>query len=334
MSRSDHSNRQGLRLLSEIFSDALRMLEDAQIKPPTTVATIDPRSSLLEECIELCRRGDALHEEPVRTIHHFACTGGTLVSKCIAAMPNVQLLSEVDPLSTLGREPGKPRFAPTDLITLWAQGTRPATQADIIESFLVLLKSTLEKTRLSGGYLVLRDHSHSHFCVGSFVRERPTLRELVGRIAPTLSLVTVRNPIDSYTSLVRNRWVHFKPETFEEYCSRYLAFLDAHRGLPVVSYEDLVRDPSVTMKVVCQILKLPFEETFGQLHAVFALTGDSGRRSKHIGHRPARDERRGYEIEAVESPSYKVLVQELSARALARSTCSAQSSVHSRIDPE
>jgi hypothetical protein len=334
MSRSGHSNDQGLRLLSDTVSEALRLLEDAQIRAPTIAATIVPTSSLLEECIELCRRVDALHEEPVRTIHHFACTGGTLVSKCVAAMPNVQLLSEIDPLSTLGSVSGKPRFAPTDLLTLWAQGTRPATQADIIDSFLVLLKLTLERTRQTGGYLVLRDHSHSHFCVDSFVRERPTLRELVDRIAPTLSLVTVRDPIDSYTSLVRNRWVHFRPATFEEYCSRYLTFLDAHRALPVVSYEDLVRDPSATMMVVCQILQLPFDETFDQLHSVFTLTGDSGRRSKNIGQRPVREERREYEFEASASPSYHALVKTLSARAPAKPTYSALASVRSGTEPK
>ena len=33
----------------------------------------------------------------LRTIHHLACTGGTVISKCLAAMPDVALISEVNP---------------------------------------------------------------------------------------------------------------------------------------------------------------------------------------------------------------------------------------------
>ena len=40
-----------------------------------------------------------------RAIHHFACSGGTVISKCVAAMPHVALLSEVNPLNRFGADP-------------------------------------------------------------------------------------------------------------------------------------------------------------------------------------------------------------------------------------
>src|SRR5690606_8601936 len=122
-----------------------------------------------------------------------ACTGGTLICKCIAAMPNVQLLSEIDPLSrhSLG---GAPRFAPTDLLLLLRQSTQGADDAQILEIFRSGLQIVHRHAGSSGHRLVLRDHAHSQFCMGPLT-ERPTLREIVLDVLPVRSIVTVRHPL-------------------------------------------------------------------------------------------------------------------------------------------
>lgn len=71
-------------------------------------------------------------------------------------------------------------------------------------------------------------------------------------------------------------------ETLDEYCRRYLAFLDVYVDVPIVKYEDLVHDPKNTMSKVCEYLDLPYSCDFEQLHAIFNLTGDSGRRGSVI----------------------------------------------------
>ena len=40
----------------------------------------------------------------IHTVHHLACTGGTVISKCLAAMPKVALVSEVNPLNRFGND--------------------------------------------------------------------------------------------------------------------------------------------------------------------------------------------------------------------------------------
>ena len=83
--------------------------------------------------MDLCAQHEAVvFSEPIRTIHHFACTGGTLISKCIATMPNTQMLSEVDPLSTM-LQSKKPKFALTDIIILMQQSTRGIESGLIID---------------------------------------------------------------------------------------------------------------------------------------------------------------------------------------------------------
>ena len=81
------------------LDDALGLLGEY---PASTdlVAGDDNPASLLDQCLDLCADRGAGGPEPVRLLHHFACSGGSLISKCVATMPNVQLLSEVDPLST------------------------------------------------------------------------------------------------------------------------------------------------------------------------------------------------------------------------------------------
>ena len=38
---------------------------------------------------------------PIRVVHHWACSGGTIISRSLAQLPNVVLLSEVHPLAHL-----------------------------------------------------------------------------------------------------------------------------------------------------------------------------------------------------------------------------------------
>jgi hypothetical protein len=301
-----------VRELSTVLDDALEMLHeftsDVERNGPEQRV---PPASLLEQCIALCRDHHAAAPEPVRTVHHFACTGGTLISKCIAAMPNTQLLSEVDPFSTLQDRPGNPRFAPTDMVQLIRQSTRGSSHRLLAELFLNGLDVVHGESVRLGQRLVLRDHAHSHYCVGPDVADRPSLRWLVASRHPVLSVLTVRHPIDSYVSLLSNDWLHFYPSTFDEYCCRYLAFLRAHEDLPSVKYESFVDHPHQTMQRVCSDLDIPFSEDFIHLFGVFALSGDSGRTSDQIQKRARRPLNAAFAEEIRQSPHYRLLHETL-----------------------
>lgn len=257
--------------------------------------------SLVEQCIAICEERQAERREPVRIVHHMACTGGTLLSKCIAAMPNTQLLSEVNPLSPSGEGLEKPVFAPTDMIRQVKQSTRGADTALLAEMFLDNLDRIQEAAQGNGYRLVLRDHSHSQYCFGPAVSTRPKLAEVVARRHQVLSIVTVRNPVESFLSLKARKWhLQFEPSTFDEYCMRYLAFLGDHHGVPVFRYEDFVREPHRVMAEMCGKLELPFSDQFDVLFGVFRLTGDSGRSSDRIRQQPPRklDPETAAEVEA------------------------------------
>lgn len=274
--------------LAEVLDEACFLLAEFSASSERAIAPSQNPASLLDQCLELCAQQKSVAPEPIRTLHHFACTGGTLLSKCVAALPNTQVLSEIDPLSKMQHKPEKPRFAPTDMVQLMRQSTRGATNELIIELFLKDLEVIYASTNQLGQRLVLRDHAHGQYCLGTEVEKRPDFRTIVSSKFPVLSLVTVRHPLDSYLSLKSNGWLHFSPQTLDEYCNRYIAFLENYVDVPIIRYEDFVASPSDTMRIICDRLNLPFSDQFIDLFGVFALTGDSGRSTTTIELKPRR----------------------------------------------
>jgi hypothetical protein len=97
----------------------------------------------------------------VRTIHHLACTGGTVISKCLAAMPHVALISEVNPLNRFGS-----KFEPTNPLLLLERSYRKLTLKEIKEDFASRMAQTVKICVNDGMDLVVRDHSHTDFLHG------------------------------------------------------------------------------------------------------------------------------------------------------------------------
>lgn len=283
----------------------LNLLRDADLRD------LQARYVTLREPAAAAPRAAIAGDEPVRTLHHFACTGGTLISKCIASMPNVQLLSEVDPLSDAQLGRNRNRFAPTDMVALLRQSSRGAEPALLVKVFQDGLRAVIRDVVGRGQRLVLRDHAHSHFCLGRQVPPRPTLRDMVLEVAPVLSLVTVRHPIDSVASVQKNWGLQFEPATLEEYALRYAAFLDAYPGVRIVRYEDFVRSPREVMRIVCDELRLPFFEDFEQVFPSIELSGDSGRRSDVIALPERRAEAAAMMEEALRAPAFVALCERL-----------------------
>ncbi|MEM7708752.1 MAG: sulfotransferase [Pseudomonadota bacterium] len=250
-----------------------------------TLQKAEPLPSLLERCSELVEH--PWPTEPVRTIHHFACSGGTLVSKCVASMPNVQLLSEVAPHSQMysGRSSA---FAPTDLVSLLRNGSLGSDEELELEVFLQGVRAIYERCTQTGTHLVLREHTHSKYCVEEDVKDVPGLVSGLSSEYETRSIVSVRHPLDSYLSLLKRGWRHFSPNSLDEYARRYLAFLDDHEELPLVRYEDFVANSEPVMRTICSALELGFTPGFENLFSIHKLSGDSGRTSARIGRRSRR----------------------------------------------
>ena len=225
-------------------------------------------------------------------------------------MPNVALLSEPNPLSPL-QVVSKPRFAPTDLTYLATQGKFPLIRELSEKLFQADIGVILEHVRQSGKYLVIREHTHSDYLVGDSPNDSSTVKGLLKNDYPLLSILTVRHPVDSYLSLLRNGWVHFKPDTFDEYCSRYLQLIKHNSNVPTFKYEDFVNTPDIELQHICEALDLPFNEDFQDTFDLNKLSGDSGRSSSIIAKRERLEIDKTLDIEIRASSSFKSICKTL-----------------------
>jgi len=265
--------------------------------------------ALIEQWSKFCET-KAPEKQPIRLIQHLSCTGGTLIAKCLAAMPNVALLSEANPLSQLHIY-SDPKFAPTDLTYLAINGNFPLINELSEKIFKADIDVIAEHVKQLGKYLVIREHSHSDFLVGESPKEYSTIRKLLKGDYPILSILTVRHPVDSYLSLIENGWIHFTPPTFDEYCKRYLLFIEHNDDLPMCKYEDFVSDPKKEIKPLCEALALPFNEDFQDVFDLNIMSGDSGRSSNTISKRKRRECNDKFLEEANQSAMYLQLCEQL-----------------------
>jgi len=271
--------------LKGLVDDALALLSGYASYPVTDGDA--PFESLLQQCRASAARIEARRPDPCRMIHHFACTGGTLMSRALATQPNTMVLSEVDPLSQ--NKQNLNGFAPSDLIFLASFNLEPPMRGTVIEMFRAALEVLQKDMEAVGRNLILRDHTHSHFCAAPDPSTRPLITEMLPEGRGLRNLITLRHPLDSYLSLRRNGWASGPNATFEGYAERYLMFLDAYPGVEWIYYEDFVTDPDAVCRKMANVLEIEFNPRWQDALPVIHLSGDSGRKSDRIGLRARRE---------------------------------------------
>jgi hypothetical protein len=238
-----------------------------------------------EQLRQQAGRGWRLTEPPVlRTLHHLACSGGTLISRCLAALPDVLLLSELNPTNRHGGA-----FNPSHPLAVVAFQGEPLPQEVVQTEFHGQIEQVLGLCAARQADLVLRDHSHSDFCLGAAVAAFQPVRHWLAPRHPLLSVVTLRHPLDSWLGLVNAGWhSQLEPATLFCYCSRYQAFLDAYDDLEWVHYEAFCQQPEPVFRQLCDLLCLPLDPSALERFSAIELSGNSGRRSDRIEPRPRR----------------------------------------------
>ncbi len=275
--------------LKLLDNNDVSVMSDSESTNSVNHLQLNEAKSLIERC-EKALENSALDTKPtMRVIHHLACSGGTLVSKCVAALPNVFLLSELHPTSKLHMGGGKPKFLPADIITQSRYASVPDVDSLAWKIFTDSIKTTERHVSSFGGHLVIRDHTHSDFCVGENFSKHSSVVEHLSSEFNILRVATLRNPIDSYLSLLSNDWEHFEPKGFNEYCKRVHAFVSEYDTKEIIKYEDFVENPKDNMQKMAEMLDLPFSDSFLDTFDIFRVTGDSGRGGNTISKRERRE---------------------------------------------
>lgn len=273
------------------------------------LANVDEREAIEHVKTREQRQQARAHSKPlIRTIHCLACTGGTVISKCLAAMPDVALISEVNPFNRFGS-----KFEPTNPLLQLGRSYRTFSTNEIIEEFERQIAHINNICQHDNVDLIIRDHSHTDFCMGTAPLAACPIANSLFRDYELRSVVTVRHPLDSYLGMLAQGWeIQFSPSSLDEYSSRYLAFLDRYSSLPVLRYEEFCAEPEVFIKNLCNILEIGYSRGFLWRFGDVTLSGDSGRKGvSTIEPRPRREVPEQVQSEIKTSGRYLDLVSRL-----------------------
>lgn len=282
-------NQINLKTMQQELNGALALIQQHSFKSNSSGSDIvgvkdslANNQSLLERCKAVTQQDTSNKKPTLRIIHHFACSGGTLIAKCIAAQPNVFLLSELHPTTRLGLNTEKASYTPRDIITQAMYGRVPEVDSLAEKIFTQNIIETEKHVRRLGGYLVIRAHSHADYCTEKPAPEVDTITRLLEPYFNLKHLVTVRNPIDSFISLIENGWVELKTDSFDEYCGQLLNFLKPFEKSRIIKYEEFVADPEENLNKIAHDLDISSQEQCLLYLNIFKVSGDSGRSSGTI----------------------------------------------------
>lgn len=226
-------------------------------------------------------------QSPIRILHHWACSGGTIISRSIANQHNVVLLSEVHPLAYLRLTEPCANYSPTDIIqqlSLQQNGRDPSLCIAAWQGAVLNLNATLTERSQS---LILRSHSHVDFFCGGLASRTPMIsRSLKGQV-PLIELLSVRHPLDSWLSILQKGWnKQLHTNDLETFCSRALNMLQGCEGMSWIRYEEFTLKPNELLKEINNFLQLRGAKNHTYNLKNIKLSGDSGRSSDIIGMRP------------------------------------------------
>jgi hypothetical protein len=185
------------------------------------------------------------------------------------------ILSEVHPYRLIER------FDPFDPVQTLLLHNKFNNLRLIKTEFLNRIEKVLKLTDKEGYKIVLRDHTHSDYLIANDSKQTINKMSLINVLKSnydTLSILTIRNPVDTYLSLTKNKW-NTSNLSFENYCERFLQMCKTYEKIncKIIRYEDFCNNPNETMKLICKILKLDFNKDFLNSFYLVKTTGNSGR---------------------------------------------------------
>jgi hypothetical protein len=207
----------------------------------------------------------------VRIIHHLGRAGGTIITRCIASMKGVVVLSEIHP-DNLKIVPSGLTALPMKQAHQW-YGLVSAKEAKQRINFADAIMLISKRAHEKGLTLVLRNLAHVDF-IPHYSRPSFSLRilEELSDQFDIIQCATVRHPIDQWLSY--SRQTHFKENSvsLREFLFGYRRFTELASEMGFFRYEDFTARPD---KEVSRKLKLHFDSSYQKKwNKNFKITGD------------------------------------------------------------
>jgi hypothetical protein len=219
-----------------------------------------------------------MNKPPIRILSNLARAGGTLVSRCLGAMDNIALLSEIHPLGTH-------IFNPLAQAQDWHNLMQPEDSSRQY-NFIETIQLIEQRCRASGRTLVIRDWAHLDF-IGVPFLERPSyhnqLNEALTSIFDVMQYSLVRHPADQWLSTARLKVMEGHLD-LDAFLAGYQKFAEQAAASGFMRYEDFTREPVAQMERLCRHLQLDFDAGFiNKWQKNRHVTGDTSGMSRGSG---------------------------------------------------
>ncbi len=213
-------------------------------------------------------------EKPrIAVLYHLARTGGTLISKCLGAMQQTVLLSEIHPVMSV-MDPLIQAHRFFGLLDEQELRLLSSSEVNYIEKIQIIYN----KVQQSQQYLLIRDWSHLDFTARPFITQ-PTHQLSQGKYLAESFTVrefsTVRHPLDSYLSL--NKLPIMQGQmSIKSYIDGYHAFAKKAKKTGFIRYEDFCQNPDKSLQTICETLDIPFDPGYKNTYQDYTnITGDT-----------------------------------------------------------
>jgi hypothetical protein len=206
--------------------------------------------------------------------YSFARSGGTLVNRCLGAIPGNLVLSEVNPHGAV---------VPLEVQARdWLGLLRPEEfEAASQKGYGAKLRALAETAGRQGQHLVVRDWTTLNFMDRIFfdyfepsaLLEQDLYLRRYG--LEHRSAVIVRRAPAVYESIVRT-FDHLSDLDVREFGASYLSYAQALAGRPVVQFEEFCRQPQRELEKLCDWLGVAYSPSFLEDFRTFdRCTGDN-----------------------------------------------------------
>lgn len=200
-------------------------------------------------------------------IYNFARSGGTLLNKCLASMPNVVMLSEVSRFGGGYGERGKE--SPT---TVQQQAEQwydiRLTSSGFEDGILELHKYCQENNK----HLIIRDWSYINFFKNESYNNEPELELGVYHKIPGLAfnhIAFVRDAIDV--------WISRGMPSVDEFFKKYLLYVNQIKvlGTRIFKYEEFCESPEKSLKDICEYIGVEYRDVLPEALSYQKVNGDT-----------------------------------------------------------
>ena len=197
---------------------------------------------------------------------NYARSGGTLLNKCLASLPNVVMLSEINPLGGgWGKlQENSPDTVQKQALAWYGKKLKSTTFKDgIIELEEYCLNNNL--------HLIIRDWSFINFSKHRYNNFSPpsrflSLEELSGIEYKTFGFI--RNSIDV--------WISRGMPEISAFYAEYTAYLKELKEFKVqlFKYEDFITKPIEEFKKICNYIEIQYKDVFPECLRYSKVNGD------------------------------------------------------------